>query len=96
MQNHRYFVYIMASKTGVIYIGVTSSLVHRVYEHKHGLSGGFTKKYKCIKLVYYEETNDIGVAIDREKELKKWRRSKKTKLITELNPKWLDLAEEIE
>lgn len=96
MQEHRYFVYIMASTTGVIYIGVTSSLMHRVYEHKHGLAGGFTKKYKCMKLVYYEETNDIGAAIDREKELKKWRRSKKTKLITEFNAKWLDLAEEIE
>lgn len=86
----------MASKTGVIYVGVTSSLVHRVYEHKEGLTEGFTKRYKCTKLVYYEETNDVGVAIDREKELKKWRRAKKTKLITELNPKWLDLAEEIE
>ena len=96
MKHFRYYIYIMASATGVIYIGVTNSLIHRVYEHKHGLAEGFTKKYKCAKLVYYEETNDIGAAIDREKELKKWRRSKKTRLITDLNPKWLDLSEEIE
>jgi putative endonuclease len=84
----------MASKSGVLYIGVTNSLIHRVLEHKNGLVEGFTKKYKCQKLVYYEETDDISAAIAREKQLKKWRREKKVKLIDTINPGWKDLSEE--
>ncbi|MFA6588285.1 MAG: GIY-YIG nuclease family protein [Patescibacteria group bacterium] len=93
-RKHKYYVYMMASKSGVLYIGVTNSLIHRVLEHKNGLVEGFTKKYKCQKLVYYEETDDISAAIAREKQLKKWRREKKVKLIDTINPGWKDLSEE--
>ncbi len=91
-----YYTYIMASTSGVLYIGVTNSLEHRVYQHKTGQTSGFTKKYRCTKLVYFEETDDIGAAIAREKELKKWRRAKKTNLINSMNPKWRDLGHEID
>jgi len=72
---NQYYVYILASKiNGTLYIGVTSDLVKRVYEHKENLVDGFTKKYNIHKLVYYETTNDIESAIRREKQLKKWNR----------------------
>ena len=87
-----YFVYILASKrNGTLYIGVTSDILRRVYAHKHGLVEGFTKRYKADMLVYYEMTNDIGVAIKREKQLKKWKRQWKLELIEEKNPDWEDL-----
>ncbi len=66
-----------------------------MYEHKNKMLDGFTKKYKLSKLVYYELTNDINSAISREKEIKKWRREKKNKLIESINPKWNDLTEEL-
>lgn len=70
-----YYVYILASnKNGTLYTGVTSDLVKRVYEHKNGATGGFTKKYQVDQLVYFEETNDVESAIKREKNLKDWRR----------------------
>jgi putative endonuclease len=88
-----YYVYILASrKNGTLYIGVTNDLARRVYEHKHKLIKGFTKRYDISKLVHFEETDDITVAIAREKELKGWLRSKKLKLIEEYNPKWEDLS----
>jgi len=68
--------------------------MRRVYEHKNKLINGFTKKYNLNKLVYYEQTLDINSAIQREKEIKKWRREKKNKLIESLNPKWLDLSKD--
>lgn len=75
MQNeHTSHVYIMASKSGTIYVGVTNNIERRVYEHKTGFNEGFTKKYACKKLVYYEEFGDIGEAILREKEIKGWSR----------------------
>jgi len=86
-----YYVYIMASKTGTLYIVVTNDLVRRVYEHKNNLVDGFSKKYFCHKLVYYEQSADINVAISREKQLKKWRREKKENLIKTMNPSWEDL-----
>jgi putative endonuclease len=90
-----YFVYILASqKNGTLYIGVTNDLGWRVFEHKHGLVDGFTKKYKIHKLVYFEQTNDINSAIVREKQLKKWNRKWKIKLINKLNPAWRDLSVE--
>ena len=91
-----YHVYIMASqRNGTLYIGVTNELVRRVYEHRNSLLTGFTKTYNVHMLVYYEQTNDISAAIDREKNMKKWRRKWKLKLIEEFNPDWKDLWEEI-
>ena len=86
-----YYVYIMASKTGTLYIGVTNNLTRRIYEHKNDLIDGFSKKYFCHKLVYCERYTDINVAISREKQLKKWRREKKENLIKTMNPSWKDL-----
>lgn len=85
------YVYIMASKSGVMYIGVTNNLNRRVSEHRIGLNDGFTKKYRCKRLVYYETTTYIINAIAREKELKKWSRYKKITLINKANPQWHDL-----
>jgi putative endonuclease len=91
-----YFVYILASKIGgTIYVGVTNDLVRRVYEHQQKLAEGFTKKYGVFKLVYYEVHSDIEVAITREKQLKKWNRAWKVRLIEESNPNWDDLYRSI-
>ena len=89
-----YFVYILANwDDSVLYIGVTGNLERRLYEHRNGLADGFTKKYNVHKLVYFEQTNDVYSAISREKQLKKWSRSKKENLIKTANPKWCELAE---
>ncbi|MCK5490489.1 MAG: GIY-YIG nuclease family protein [Candidatus Pacebacteria bacterium] len=90
-----YYVYIMASKTGTLYIGVTSNLQKRVDEHKKNLVEGFTKKYYCHRLVYYEISSNVYVAISREKQLKNWRREKKENLIKTLNPSWKDLSADL-
>ena len=90
------FVYIMASKkNGTLYIGVTSNIVKRVYEHKQGFVDSFTKKYGVKTLVYYEITDDIKSAIYREKRLKTWQRQWKIELINKFNPEWIDLYESI-
>ena len=87
-----YYIYILASKkNGTLYIGVTSDLIKRVYEHKNDLIDGFTKKYKVHNLVYYETTDDITSAITREKQLKKWNRAWKIDLIEKKNTEWKDL-----
>ena len=88
----QYYVYIMASRGRTLYIGVTSDLTRRVYEHKQKVTGGFTEKYNINKLVLYETTIDIEAAIAREKQLKAWRRSKKVTLVESVNPEWKDLA----
>jgi putative endonuclease len=89
-----YFVYMMAShRNGTLYIGVTNDIVRRVYEHKNNLIKGFTEKYKVHHLVYVEETDDVGAALLREKQLKKWKRSWKLRLIESINPEWKDLYE---
>lgn len=91
-----YFVYILASKIGgTIYVGVTNDLVRRVYEHKQKFVEGFTKKYGVATLVYYEVHSDIEAAITREKQLKKWNRAWKVRLIEEANPNWDDLYRSI-
>jgi len=77
-----------------MYIGVTNNLERRLYEHKNKLVKGFTEKYNLHKLVYYEETLDIKAALSREKEVKKWRREKKDRLVIAVNPEWRDLSEE--
>ena len=88
-----YFVYILANwDDSVLYIGVTGNLPRRLYEHRNGLVDGFTKKYNVHKLVYFENTSDVYSAISREKQLKKWRRSKKNELSEKLNPQWRDLS----
>ena len=89
----RYYVYILSSKTGTLYIGVTNDLQRRIFEHKHGLIEGFTKRYKVTRLVYYEETPEVNEAITREKEIKKWRRSRKIDLIKSMNSQWKDLSD---
>lgn len=87
-----YYVYILASKyKGTLYIGVTSNLLKRIYEHKHKLIAGFTADYNVDKLVYFESTIDIRSAIAREKQLKKWKREWKINLIEKDNPYWLDV-----
>ena len=88
-----YFVYILSNwNDSVLYIGVTSNLPRRLYEHKHHLVDGFTNKYNVEKLVYFEETTDVYAALEREKQLKKWRREKKNALISQRNPQWIDLS----
>ena len=79
----------------MIYVGVTNDLNRRLYEHKNKIVQGFTQKYNLNKLVYFEETNDINAAIMRKKEIKKWRREKKDKLVNQLNPNWIDLSEQV-
>jgi len=96
MGGHQYYVYLLASKkNGTLYLGVTSNLIKRVYEHKNNLVSGFTQKYKIQNLVYYETTDDINSAITREKQLKKWKRAWKIELIEKNNPGWRDLYFEL-
>ncbi len=89
----RYYVYLLTNwNSKVMYVGVTNNLERRLYEHKNKLVKGFTEKYNVNKLVYFEETQDITAAIDREKEIKKWRREKKNQLVNRMNPNWKDLS----
>ena len=92
-----YYVYILTNKNKtVLYTGVTKDLVRRVYEHKnHADTNSFTAKYKVDRLVYFEVTNDITVAIEREKQIKSWSRDRKTDLIFEKKPHWVDLYNQI-
>lgn len=91
-----YCVYILASKrNGTLYVGVTSDLKKRVYQHKSNLLEGFTKKYQVHLLVYYKCGESIEAAITREKQLKKWSRKWKIRLIEERNPEWKDLYEDL-
>ena len=87
-----FYVYIMASKrNGTLYVGSTSDLTKRVWEHKNKVTDGFTKKYKIDKLTYFEQTENIMSALEREKQLKKWNRTKKINLINKTNPNWEEL-----
>ena len=89
----KYYVYILATdRNGTIYIGVTNNLRRRISEHKNNLVEGFTEKYNVHKLVYFEETNDVYIAIAREKQLKNWHRKWKLNFIEANNPQWEDLA----
>ena len=91
---HNYYVYIMASYSGTLYIGVTNDLINRVIQQKQSEIKGFTQKYKCNRLVHYEHWININDAIQREKQLKKWNRNKKEQLIKKQNPHWQDLSDE--
>ena len=88
-----YYVYLLTNRNNkVMYLGVTNNLERRLYEYKNKLVKGFTEKYNVNKLVYFEETQDVTVAIAREKEIKKWRREKKNQLVNRMNPNWKDLS----
>ena len=90
------FIYIMTNvKNNVFYIGVTRNLRSRVYQHKEKLVEGFSKKYNCTKLIYFEESVSIDAALNREKKLKNWHRQWKVDLINSVNPEWCDLAQEL-
>jgi putative endonuclease len=91
-EERTYYVYFMASDSGTIYVGVTGHLEGRVAQHQKGQIEGFTKKYNCHKLIYFEEFEDIEQAILRETQIKKWRRDKKEVLINKMNPTWRDLS----
>src|SRR5260221_14471006 len=86
MKGHTYFVYMIASRSRVLYIGMTNNLRHRVWEHKNDLIDGFTKTHKCHRLVWDESYDDVANATDWEKEMKRWRRVKKDRLISMKKP----------
>ena len=88
-----YYVYLMASRSRVLYIGVTNDLARRAYEHKRSLPPSFTSTYRITRLVYFEEFGDVRDAIAREKQLKGWVRARKVRLIEQKNPTWQDWAE---
>lgn len=89
-----YFVYMMTNKGNTaLYTGITSDLERRVYEHKEGQIKGFTQRYHCKKLIYFEQFSDPQNAILREKEIKGWVRAKKNKLVENVNPNWIDVSE---
>ena len=88
-----YFVYILASRSRRLYVGVTNDLERRIYEHKQKLADGFTKMYKIDRLVHFEETSDALTAIEREKQIKGLLRAKKIALVESGNPTWEDLSE---
>ena len=92
-----YYVYILTNKYGtVLYTGVTNALIRRVYEHKNHIDkDSFTAKYNVTKLIYFEQTADVKSALEREKQIKSWSRDRKTSLIFEMNPKWVDLYNQI-
>ncbi|HWN17420.1 MAG TPA: GIY-YIG nuclease family protein [Gemmatimonadales bacterium] len=92
-QDRSYYVYIMASHSQVLYIGTTSDLERRVYQHKAGLLPGFTSRYRVNRLVYFEETPKSRAAVARERQIKGWVRERKLRLIESVNAGWIDLAE---
>ena len=95
MSETQYAVYIMASQSGTLYTGFTTNLVKRVWEHKNNLVAGFTKKYSCHKLVYYELGESFDGSLAIEKQIKGWSRQKKEDLINSVNPTWQDLYNQI-
>ena len=91
-----YYVYLMASrKNGTLYVGVTSDLIKRVYQHRNGVVEGFTDRYAVHHLVWFESTDSVEAAIHKEKQMKNWKREWKVALIEKENPQWLDLYESI-
>lgn len=93
MDHKKYWTYIVSSRSGTLYIGMCNNIERRMAEHKSGEYGGFASKYHCNRLLYFESFDDVRNAIDREKQLKGWRREKKIALIESLNLRWADLAE---
>ena len=95
MDKKTYCVYILASVSKRLYVGVTGDLYERIWQHKQEVVPSFSKKYHIKKLVYYEITSDVYSALGREKKIKKWRREKNIQLIESVNPEWKDLSFEI-
>lgn len=91
--DYKFWVYIVASQTGTLYVGVTNNIERRMREHKSGEFEGFASSYGCNRLVYWESFDEVQRAINREKQLKGWTRAKKIGLIESMNPRWADLAE---
>jgi putative endonuclease len=91
--DYQFWVYIVGSSSGTLYIGFTNDIDRRIFEHKSGEFEGFAAQYGCNRLLYYEKFDNVFKAIAREKQLKGWRREKKIKLIESMNPRWQDLAE---
>jgi len=87
-----YYVHILASNSGVLYVGSTSDLARRMYQHVHCLIPGFTKSYRVDRLVWWDATPNARAAVAREREIKSWRREKKVRLIESLKPGWMDLS----
>ncbi len=92
-RDHHYYVYIVASRTRVLYCGMTNSVARRTEEHRAALIPGFSADYQCHRLVSFEHYRYVHSAIDREKQIKGWTRAKKIHLIEETNPSWADLSE---
>ena len=92
-KDHEYWVYIVASASGTLYVGMTNDLGVRVRQHKAGEIEGFSKRYHCDRLVYYESYDLVHRALGREKQLKGWKRSRKIALIESKNPRWQELSE---
>ena len=95
MRQHNYYVNIATNHSRTLYTGVTNNLVRRMEEHRSGAMEGFTRKYRIKQLVYYEHPTDVNAAIAREKQIKRWRREKKIRLIETMNPNWDDLFDAI-
>ena len=91
----QYYIYIMTNNSKTLYIGVTSNLRNRIWQHKNKTVEGFTKKYNITKLIYFEQTENVRSAIEREKQLKGWVRKKKISLIESKNPEWKDLYDKL-
>ena len=95
MAERLFYVYMLTNASRMLYTGMTNNLARRIHEHKHKLVEGFTSQYNLTTLVWYEVTTDVRSALQREKEIKGWRRSKKLALIDAANPSWRDLSDEI-
>ena len=89
-----FYVYILASKTGTLYVGLTNNIKRRIYEHKQHIVPGFTDKYDIDRLLYFETFRSSVSAIGREKQIKAWRREKKVQIIDSKNPEWKDISED--
>jgi putative endonuclease len=94
-KSRQYYVYVLASDTGVLYVGMTNDLLRRMHEHRTGIGGDFSKKYGTTRLIYYETTPDVHSSISREKQIKAWRRRKKLDLVRRLNPTFRDLGADL-
>lgn len=92
MREHRYYVYIVSNRSRTIYVGITSAIERRMRQHREKIYGGFTARYGCNRLVYYEVWQDVHQAIARETEIKSWTRAKRVALIERKNPTWDDLS----